>query len=211
MLYYRARNECCTAGTKGTSHDNSTVPKRSLAPIETEGRTRPTSVFLNGNGLTDISVVDSAAATFSTNRSFSPRVRPFETSVGWCYYAKCCRLSQEPDVLRGMVFALSSTRGPRIDRHSVTSRGSSGHWGISIAGQALLYNMGFKAEDKCGLTMCTEIETRWGGVAILLYPYSSIAEIFPWREDIWTECWMAARFSIMAMNLSLLMCMFHQL
>ena len=82
MLFYQARNECCTAGTKGTSHDNSTVSTRSLAQVETESRTRPTSVLLDGNGLTDIGVVDSAAAIFSTNRSFSPRVHPFENSVG---------------------------------------------------------------------------------------------------------------------------------
>uniref|UniRef100_M4BSW4 RxLR effector candidate protein n=1 Tax=Hyaloperonospora arabidopsidis (strain Emoy2) TaxID=559515 RepID=M4BSW4_HYAAE len=110
MLFIRARNECCTAGTKGTSHNNSTVPTRSLAQVETEGRTRPTSVFLDGNGLTDIGVIDSAAATFSTNRSFSPRVRSFENSVG-LIKENVAGLPQEPDVLRGMIFALSTTRG----------------------------------------------------------------------------------------------------
>ena len=110
MLFYLARNKCCTTGTMGTSHDNSTIPKRSLAQVETEGRTRPTSVFLDGNGLTDIGVIDSAAATFSTNRSFSPRVRSFENSVG-LIKENVAGLPQEPDVLRGMIFALSTTRG----------------------------------------------------------------------------------------------------
>uniref|UniRef100_M4BPF6 Uncharacterized protein n=1 Tax=Hyaloperonospora arabidopsidis (strain Emoy2) TaxID=559515 RepID=M4BPF6_HYAAE len=174
-LFYRAGNECCIAGTKRTSHDNSTVLTRSLTQVETEGRTRPISVFLDGNGLTDTGVVDSAAATFFTNRSFSLRVRPVENSVG--LLRKNVAGSPRNPTYCAEWFSHFRQRGDRKSTDIVLLQETRV---VTVEAQSLdnLYctTSGFNAGNKCGVTMRTETETRRGGrVAILLNPYSSIA------------------------------------
>ena len=53
---------------------------------------------------------------------------------------------------------------------------------------------GSQEEEKHGMTLWTETETRHKGVAIVLDPCSSVSEIFPWKKELWTGHWMAERF-----------------
>ena len=60
-----------------------------------------------------------------------------------------------------------------------------------------LYDSFWGFVHKRGRSLWTEAEHSRGGVAILLNPYSSIKEMFPWSEAHWTPQWKAVQINLL--------------